>query len=273
MTPHRKRSRKRGIWALVVAFVAWLLKQLRQLEVPHLELTIALSLTVVILVANPLESNESPAEPPSEEPGIFPQDPGSPWEVDTATTYDVDGRKLHVAMGTMDVNHRWLLGSTSFIGIDGKETIPVEQIFSRLKRDTGRPIVVLGMSSHENAAENPAQENDRAQIRAERLGRLAVEYLQPQPEVRFVNLGARLSNFEYNTAEERRVAIMQITCMDPGTDIVSGIRNALRVLHDERGDLPFNPADYSNWNPDRFSALVSAHRIDAPRVPACHPPA
>ncbi|HST58707.1 MAG TPA: hypothetical protein VLK84_08470 [Longimicrobium sp.] len=169
----------------------------------------------------------------------------------------------------MDATHRWLKASTELIGIDGKDAIPVERIFLGLASDTGKPIVAIGMASHENATENPEEEDQRARVRAERISSIAIRFFESQPEVRFVNLGARRSDIETNSALERRVAIMAIRCADEGVDLTRGIRNALEALHD-RGELLFNPKAYHNWDANRFRVEVSSHGSGVRRVPSCN---
>jgi hypothetical protein len=165
---------------------------------------------------------------------------------------------------------RWLLGSTTHVGIHDGDSILIQRVISSLAPSAELPVILVGMASHENAMDNPDEENRRAQIRTDAMADYASSHFTRRPEIRKLNLGAYrgADSSTVNSATERYVVVVEVTCRNEGADITSGIRNAL-IDSRQRGDLPFDPEAYTNFASEGFMVPLSKSGDRTLHVPPC----
>jgi len=177
-------------------------------------------------------------------------------------------------VGALNENYRWLMGSSKYVGISGGDSIPLNDALSSLSRDVELPLIVIGMASHENADENPFQEDFRALTRADAIAQFSQDHFNRAPQIYKINLGAYRSRSgpAGTSAVERRVAVLQITCWDEGADLQSGVRNAL-VKAGRRGGTSVNGPGYTNFDPERFIVTTVTERTGGVKPPRCAPQA
>lgn len=274
--PNRRNRRRKGLWALLLALLALIRREGHSLLRPLI--LFSLTIMVFVTIAPTPAPPPSPPTPAPDGPNVFPPrdsvTPGGPddWDVDTIPAIDANGHAIQFLVGTLNDNYRWLMGSTEYVGIRGRDTIPVEDVVAKLPVDFALPLIVVGMASHENALEHPPEENFRAQERADVLAQLAEDHFIRRPTIYKVNLGAFTArvNSSATSAVERRVALLQVTCMDPGADMTSGMRNAL-IEAQRRHDTSIDGGMYSNFSPNQFSVSVAyAGSRGNPAPPRCH---
>lgn len=267
------RNRKQGFlpWILAVAW-EWFREYL-----PWSLLPLPAGATVIILIINNPPPVVPPAfTPPGKQPvpqGAFPPErPGGEiaWDTTTSTIEDDSGNELTVSIGVLRGDMRWVLGSTTHVGIHDGDSIRFERVISSLAPTAELPVILVGMASHENAVDNPDEENRRAQIRSDAMADHAATHFTRHPEIRKLNLGAYegADSSAVNSATERYVVVLEIRCLDKDTDIISGIRNALLDSR-ERGELPFDPMAYTNFTTERFAVPLSRSGDPSLRVPTC----
>jgi hypothetical protein len=271
MSSSRDRKREFLPWILAVAW-EWFREYF-----PWSLLPLPTGATVIILIINnPVPVVPTSLTPPGNQPvppGAFPPErPGEEiaWDTTTSTIEDDSGNELTVSIGVLHGDMRWLLGSTTHVGIHDGDSIRFEQVISSLAPTAELPVILVGMASHENAVDDPAEENRRAQIRSDAMANYAATHFTRHPEIRKLNLGAYegADSSSVNSATERYVVVLEIRCLDENTDIISGIRNALLDSH-ERGKLPFDPMAYTNFTSERFAVPLSRSGNPTLRVPMC----
>jgi len=268
------RSRSRGflpwllalVWEWFRGYFPWSL-----LPVP------AGATIIIIVVNNPPPVAPTPFTPPPSQPtppGAFPPESDEPlaWDTTTSTVEDDSGNILTVRIGVLHGDMRWLLGSTTHVGIHDGDSISIQRVISSLAPTTELPVVLIGMASHENAADDPDEENRRAQIRSDAMADYAANHFTRRPEIRKLNLGAYqgADSSAVNSATERYVVVLEVRCHNKGAALTSGIRNALLDSR-RRGDLPFDPEAYTNWKPGRFMVPLSRSGDPSLNAPRCAP--
>lgn len=260
MARSRRRSPK-GIWGFLERVAEFLLATPAAWLAPVI---VIVSITIYVAIPSPPNLPPPPVLPPP--PPVFP--PNDNWDAVQVDTTDSTGRLIGVRLGTLNENYRWLLGNTKFVGISGQDSILISTALASLRRDVASPIVVVGMASHENAAERPDEENGRAQTRADELAEFAQRHFMRSPEIYKVNLGAYRSDAPSTTpsAVERRVVVMQITCRDTGVDLQSGIRNALIKAGDLR-ETSIDGSSYTNFETDKFRVTTASTGVQRRGVP------
>jgi len=202
-----------------------------------------------------------PADPPSPISSTFIEIrviEGSPdtnifiWISTPISVVDNSGNRLDVTVGVLWDPYRWIVGSASLVGIDEDQSQPIENVFQQFRDTETRPIIAVGMASHENS-ENPGQEEFRADARADRLVALCQEHFASRPEIYKLNLGVhkKTTRTPIESAKERRVVLLVITRRENNADLDSGIRNALIEVSKNK-TLDFDPTQYSNFVQGRF---------------------
>jgi hypothetical protein len=223
----------------------------------------------------PVNTGSSPSPPPPQEggPDLFspnpaPDAPPPEWKQTDFKGKDKNGKEFGIRVGVLWDPYRWVLGSSSEIGIDDTESLPIEQIIQRSPKGENRPIIVVGTASHENAADNPDKEVARAGARADRLDALCQSYY-PDADISSVNLGFYRggSTSSSSSATERRVILLVIRCSDEGVDLDSGVRNAL-IEASKDDDFSFDVHDYSNFDEPKFQ-VRERRSIGKTAIPEC----
>jgi hypothetical protein len=175
------------------------------------------------------------------------------WDTARVVAEDAEGKTVDVTIGVLDDTYRWRLGSTSEVGIDWTERVPLEEIIRRLDPAEARPIIAIGTASHENALDNPEEEDARAATRADRIAAVVMDHFKDNPEIHSLNLGSfRQTNaLPDQSSVERRVILVVINRRDPGVDLDSGIRNALAEAA-ENDRFTWKATSYSNFDAGKF---------------------
>lgn len=275
--PNRRDRRRKGVWAVLLALLAMLRNQEGSI-LPFVAIYLTISITLAFSLPAPTVSERPvPTQPQPTQPVFPPRDsvaPGGPqdWATDTIPTYDDKGQAITFLIGTLNDNYRWLMGSSEYVGIRGRDTIPVTEALATLRPDFDQPLVLIGMASHENALEHPDDENARGQTRVDVMAQFAENHFTRHPTVYKVNLGAYTAQgtASSNSAVERRVVVLQVTCLDRGADIREGMSNALAEAQ-RRGNTSVDGRRYSNFGPGLFSVTVAAvGRRGNPPPPECH---
>lgn len=269
MAKPNRRNRRKGLWALLLGLLALLRREGRSLLRPLIYVPLTIAIYVVVIASPAPASPPNPPKPAPADSSVFPHD--TVWDVDTIPAYDDEGHAITFLIGTLNDNFRWLLGSTKLVGINGRDSVPVTAALAKLRPDITQPLVVVGMASHENARENLPEENGRAQERTDVMAQFAEEHFIHHPTVYKVNLGADTVSRTSSaiSAVERRVVVLQLTCVDKGADVRSGMRNAL-IEARRRGNTSIDGGRYSNFSPERFSITAAVGRSDNPAPPECH---
>ena len=174
------------------------------------------------------------------------------WKQVDVPAQDKDGKRLTVSVGVLWDPYRWALNSAEQIGIGEGETIPIEAVIKGLPRGETRPIIAVGIASHENADDQPDVEVARAEVRADRLVHLCSTHY-PNANIHSLNLGFYQGRREFGgSSTERRVILLVVTSHDPGADLSSGVKDALlKASVDAR--FSFDARKYSNFAKDTFT--------------------
>lgn len=182
------------------------------------------------------------------------------WVRDTLVILDKDHKKMGVEVGILWDPYRWVLGSTSRVGIDSNEYLSIEDVFASSPGAEVRPIIAVGLASNENSGDNPADEEARAETRADRLVELC-QRRYPDADIYSLNLGfyRGAPSPSASSASERRVVLMVLTWWEEGADLESGVRNAL-IEAANRRSFSFDARNYSNFDERKFSLLQRQKR-------------
>lgn len=183
------------------------------------------------------------------------------WVHDLVQVRDRHGKSMEievgmlrkVGVGMMWNPYKWVLGSTSEVGIDDKEVRNIEEAIESSPAEESRPIIAVGMASHENTDVDPDREEALAGYRAERLVDLCQRRF-PGADIYSLNLGFYHGDTSStaSSASERRVVLMVITSWEEGAHLNSGVRNALIAIADEKR-FSFDARNYSKFSENRFS--------------------
>lgn len=180
------------------------------------------------------------------------------WVTETVKSTDRFGKGIEVEIGVLWDPYRWVKGSTEDVSVDDAEKVKfsIEEIIRNFQNTEKRPIIVVGTASHENAAENPEQEINRAQARADRLVTLCGEHFINLPHVYSLNLGAFKTDRRYSvfSASERRVILLVIKKGEDSLDLTSGVKSALIKAKEEQGFI-FDAGNYSLFDTTRFQVM------------------
>jgi hypothetical protein len=182
------------------------------------------------------------------------------WMHDIVLARDNNNKEIAIEVGTLgkvEVGmlwnpYKWVIGSTSQVGIDEKEILNIEDAISSSPASETRPIIAVGMASSENSAYDPGREEARAGDRADRLVSLC-QRRYPEADIHSLNLGffRRDASTSISRASERRVVLMVVTGWEEGADLNSGARDALlRMAEDKR--FSFDARNYSNFAAEKF---------------------
>ena len=68
------------------------------------------------------------------------------------------GTLRKVEIGMLWKPYKWVIGSTSQVGIDEKERLNIEDAISSSPAGETRPIIAVGMASSENSGNEPGRE-------------------------------------------------------------------------------------------------------------------
>ena len=174
----------------------------------------------------------------------------------------ISERQIDISIGVLWDPYRWLIGSATLVGIDERESELIENIIKRFQNTETRPIIAVGLASHENS-ENPGQEEFRANARADKLVALCQSHFIAKPEIYKLNLGVHKNTglTSVESATERRVILLVITKRENDTDLDSGVRNAL-IEAKNNWELEFDPNAYSNFSPEKFHVGVKTPIIN-----------
>ncbi len=180
------------------------------------------------------------------------------WVTETVKSTDRFGKEIEVEIGILWDPYRWVKGSTEDVSIDDAEKVKfsIGDVIRNFQNSENRPIIAVGTASHENAVENPEQETNRAQARADRLVTLCGEHFINLPHIYSLNLGAFKTDRSYSvfSASERRVILLVIKKGEDSLDLTSGVKNALIKAKVEQGFI-FDARDYSLFDTTRFQVV------------------
>lgn len=190
------------------------------------------------------------------------------WKQGNVIVQDENGKAFGIQVGVLWDPYRWVLGSSSKVGIDDAESLLIEQVIQRSPTGGNRPIIVVGTASHENSDDDPEKERERAGARADRLNALCQSHY-PDADIYSLNLGfyRASSASSSSSATERRVILLVVTCADEGADFNSGVRNAL-IEASELDDFSFDVRDYSNFDQTKFR-VHERRTIGKTVIPEC----
>jgi hypothetical protein len=187
------------------------------------------------------------------------------WMHDIVLAKDKDDNEIAIEVGTLrkvEIGmlwkpYKWVIGSTSRVGIDEKEQLNIEAAISSSPTAETRPIIAVGMASSENSVNDPGREEARAGDRADRLVSLC-QKRYPEADIHSLNLGFFRGNgsTSISRASERRVVLMVVTGWEEGADLSSGVRNALLLMAEDKR-FSFDARNYSNFAAEKFSLQQS----------------
>ena len=165
------------------------------------------------------------------------------------------GKNVTYAIHVMEQAFRWKVGATNEIAdAENKPRFsPTEyaaSLFERAPSDYSRPLIVIGLASHEfEAGHGQAWEEDRAGQRAENLAIACRDVFHKSP-IFTLNLGIHqpTGNNPNESAVERRVVVVEVSSEHPlnKEEINEGLQKALRNC-EQRGEFKFGLSDYSLW--------------------------
>lgn len=177
------------------------------------------------------------------------------WQTTTVRATDSFGKNVEIVIGVLWDPYRWVKGDTRYVStdIEEKERVLLEDIFKQFRNDESRALIVVGTASHENAKENPEQEIERAQNRADRLAEVCKTHFVNKPHIYSLNLGAFKPDMGSSvfSALERRVIILVVNKGEDSRDLTSGVKNALVKARIENNFL-IDARNYSLFDTDRF---------------------
>jgi hypothetical protein len=184
---------------------------------------------------------------------ILPEKPT--WISIPVSSTDSYGEKVEVNIGILWDPYRWVRGSAEYVAIDESEKnrIRVEDIVKDFERDEKRPIVAVGVASHENAIGNPEVEIKRAKSRADKLVDICSSHFNSGTHIYSMNLGAYMpsNGSSRYSASERRVILLVINKGENSRDLTSGIKNAL-IQASKTHKYLIDPNYYSLFNTTMF---------------------
>lgn len=176
------------------------------------------------------------------------------WKTITINTA-VDGTGIEVVLGVLWDPYRWVKADAATVAIDQEEKMRynIEEVVRAFQDDEERPILVVGMASHENARENPEEEINRAADRADKLVDVCSRHFRNKPHIYSLNLGAfkPTKNPSRFSASERRVVFLVITRGENNADLTGEVKKALIKAKTESNFI-FDARDYSLFDTDRF---------------------
>ena len=122
-----------------------------------------------------------------------------------------------------------------------------------LAADESRPVIVVGMASHENAVEHYEQEVARAEDRADKLVAVSTSHFRRRPHIYSLNLGAYqgVSGGSDLSVAERRMGLLVINEGEQSPDFQWQVREALLKAWNEH-KLSSDPRDYSLFAETKF---------------------
>jgi hypothetical protein len=184
------------------------------------------------------------------------------WKTATIKTGE-SGSGIEVVLGVLWDPYRWVKADSQRVAIDTEErvTFAIEDVIRAFQDDEKRPIVVIGLASHENADEHPDEEIARASDRADKLVDVCSKhFVNNRPHIYSVNLGAFRPgrNPSIYSASERRVALMVIVNGEGTPNLTAEIKKALIKAKEEQKFI-FDARDYSLFDTDRFQVNPRAN--------------
>lgn len=180
------------------------------------------------------------------------------WVIVTSRATDDFGKEIIIDIGVLWDPYRWVKGSTQYVAVDEDEKfkISIDDVIGGFQNDETRPIIAVGTASHENAKENPEEEINRAQARADKIVIACGSHFVNRPHIYSLNLGAFRSNKSYSvfSATERRVILLVVRKGEDSVNLTSGIRNALIKAREDQNFI-FDARKYSLFDTSRFKVL------------------
>jgi len=182
------------------------------------------------------------------------------WKTETVNVTDSRGDRIKIVLGVLWDPYKWVKGDSLHVAIDLEETSKhrIEEVINFFQNDEERPLIVVGMASHENADINPEAEIARASGRADKLVEVCGKHFtKNKPHIYSLNLGAFRPDKKPSiySASERRVVILVIEEGEYSPDLTEGVRRALIKANVEQ-DFIFDARDYSLFDDrDRFKVL------------------
>ena len=189
--------------------------------------------------------------------------PKPDWNVTTVKTIDSRGKEVEVILGVLSAPYKWVKADTHYVAIDREEKVryKIEDIIKTFQDDEKRPIIVVGLASHENVKENPEEEIDRAADRADKLAALCSEHFKKnKPHIYSLNIGGFKPNNNTSmfSATERRVVLLVINQGEDTPDLTAEVKKALIKASQEQNFI-LDARDYSLFNTDRFRVTPMAN--------------
>ena len=184
------------------------------------------------------------------------------WKTTRVKTGE-DGKGIEVIIGVLWDPYRWVKGNAQKVAIDLDENMKynIEDVISTFQNDEKRPIIVVGMASHENAKDHPEEEISRAGDRADKLVDVCSKhFVTNRPHIYSLNLGAYKpdKNPSIFSASERRVVLLVISQGENNPNLTAEVKKALIKARDEQ-NLLFDARDYSLFDDARFQVSPRAN--------------
>ncbi|PYP92446.1 MAG: hypothetical protein DMG65_03730 [Candidatus Angelobacter sp. Gp1-AA117] len=177
------------------------------------------------------------------------------WKATAIRTTDSFGNDIEVIVGVLWDPYRWVKGNAELVAIDEaeKHRYSIEDVIRSFQNNEHRPIIAIGLASHENVRENPDQENERAGDRADRLVELCGRHFISKPHIYSLNFGAYSPNGNPSrfSASERRVVLVVINQGENSPELMQRLKPALLQAW-QQGSLMFNPKDYLLFDTPEF---------------------
>jgi hypothetical protein len=171
-----------------------------------------------------------------------------PWDSVHGIGTDLSGKKIEVKINTLADQYRWVLGSSSEIGLGKKSENLTDHIRGLYISTKATTVVAVGMASVEG---DFSSQSVLAEERTDRLTRLIKDELKPTVAVHGLSLGRyvdeRTRSTEDQTAIQRRVVIVEVFEPEKGANLSEAVYDALVKAREEQ-KITFDVREYKDKN-------------------------